>query len=57
MPSAPGWLDDGRLRFASSGSAMVYGPVDRDCDAGNGGAPARLVAVAAAVVVVPVRAA
>src|SRR5690349_9648894 len=24
--SAPAWLDDGRLRFASSGSAMVYDP-------------------------------
>ena len=38
--SAPAWLDDGRLRFASSGSAMVYDPATATVSPGTGGAPA-----------------
>jgi dipeptidyl aminopeptidase/acylaminoacyl peptidase len=38
--SGPAWLDDGRLRFASSGSAMVYDPTTSAVSAYSGPAPA-----------------
>jgi dipeptidyl aminopeptidase/acylaminoacyl peptidase len=38
--SAPAWLEDGRLRFASSGNAMVYDPATAAVTPATGSAPA-----------------